>query len=415
MTVRTLTWLLVLTLTATLTVAQEADQPAAPAEKPQDNKQVEAPEAKPAPAADIQDLKATVTGVRGIVQARGGEDQPWNFVKPGQVFDMGTEIRTGPRSAVQLAIPPDQTLTLDRLGTITLLQAVAERGKIITDVGMRYGRTKLQVETGGVEHESTIHSPAATLAVRGSEVTVQHDGMTSFAYGEGHLEYINRYQRQAMAFGGDGVKSRVTPERMSPPVNARASATVDGKGDFAGRTLAESLRVEEMAGVGGEDLRDLMFRRQGLAGFSSSSFSAAPENTLIFDLFFFGGLDGITSVDLIVTDPNGQTLSPAMLATSDGRGFHSGDSIQAGGMGQETVTYGGTFNNVALPFLNGTYNITAQLDPVTPGGLTVFYVVQPIQTVDGGPALPTPLDTPVNGFLDNAFAPSESTTYTAPK
>ncbi|MBI1370192.1 MAG: hypothetical protein GC162_16260 [Planctomycetes bacterium] len=398
-----------------------ADANAKPAEKPAENGEKPAEGAKPGepaagglPDAAVQELKATVTAVKGFVQVREGADNPWAFVKEGQVFGVGAEFRTGPRSAVVLAIPPDQTITLDRLGTITLLQAIKSNGKILTDLGLRYGRTQLRLETGGVEHESVIHSPAASLAIRGSDVVYQHDGFTSFAYGEGHLEYINRLQRQAVAFGGNGVNGRVSPGRPNPAFAARADASVDAKSAFAGRTLAEALRTEQLPDVGGDDLRDLLHTGQGLSTFASGAFSEAPENILIFDLFFFSGFDG-TNVDLSVTDPTGKTLSPTMLTTADGRGFHSGDGVEMSGQGQETVTYGGTFNNVALPFLPGVYTITVSLDPSVAPGITTFYVLQPIQAVNGGPALPTDVDVPLSGVLDNAFQSSETTTYTAPK
>ena len=35
-------------------------------------------------------------------------------------------------------IPPDQTITLDRLGTIKVVQAVNDSGKLKTKIGMKY-------------------------------------------------------------------------------------------------------------------------------------------------------------------------------------------------------------------------------------------------------------------------------------
>src|SRR5262245_52114151 len=78
----------------------------------------------PARASEGQTLRATITGVEGIVQVREDEDRPWVAARKGMVVGEGAEFRTGPRSAVQFSIPPDQTITLDRLGIVKLVQAV---------------------------------------------------------------------------------------------------------------------------------------------------------------------------------------------------------------------------------------------------------------------------------------------------
>src|SRR5690606_18783950 len=73
------------------------------------------------PAAQNEPLQATIRTVKGIVQYRTGDDQPWQKVEEGLALDIGVEFRTGPRSAVTFHLPPDQLITLDRLGTLKLL------------------------------------------------------------------------------------------------------------------------------------------------------------------------------------------------------------------------------------------------------------------------------------------------------
>src|SRR6185437_13162042 len=77
-----------------------------------------APVAPPAPVTQPADgpLTATITGVEGLAQVREGEDQKWQPAKVGMVVGQGATFRTGPRSAIQFQIPPDQIVTLDRLG-----------------------------------------------------------------------------------------------------------------------------------------------------------------------------------------------------------------------------------------------------------------------------------------------------------
>src|SRR5437870_4287929 len=67
--------------------------------------------------ASTDHLKATVTGVEGLVQVRAADDQPWQKASVGMEVGENAEFRTGPKSAVRFVIPPDQTITLDRLGT----------------------------------------------------------------------------------------------------------------------------------------------------------------------------------------------------------------------------------------------------------------------------------------------------------
>jgi len=132
-----------------------------------------APAPAPAPAPDgIAALKVTIEAVTGNVQVRGNEDQPWQAAKVGMVVDQGAEFRTGPRSSVRCSIPPDQSFTLDRLGTMKVLQALRDGNKLKTDMVMKYGRTKYSVEAAGLEHEGTIASPSGTLAVRGTVVAL---------------------------------------------------------------------------------------------------------------------------------------------------------------------------------------------------------------------------------------------------
>src|SRR5204863_7699799 len=65
-----------------------------------------------------------------------------------------------------------QTVQLDRLGTVKVLESISDGGKLRTNLGMKYGRTRYDIEAAGREHDSTITSPSSTLAVRGTKVSV---------------------------------------------------------------------------------------------------------------------------------------------------------------------------------------------------------------------------------------------------
>ena len=171
-----------------------------------------------APAATSQttqeELKATITGVQGLVQVRDAEGKPWRKAEVGMVVLQDAEFRTGPKSAVQFTLPPDQTVTLDRLGTVKLLQAIKTNGKIITNLGMKYGRTRYDIEAAGQEHESTISSPSSTLAVRGTKVSlydqppfkpeaVSLTGRASFRDGKKQLAFGGKGQGKTKLAAGD--------------------------------------------------------------------------------------------------------------------------------------------------------------------------------------------------------------------
>src|SRR5258706_7166602 len=79
----------------------------------------------------------------------------------------GAEFRTGPRSAVRVLIPPDQTITFDGLGVVKLMQTIQQGNVVKTKVGMPYGRTRYDIEQAGIEHQSQLVSPSSTLAIRG--------------------------------------------------------------------------------------------------------------------------------------------------------------------------------------------------------------------------------------------------------
>src|SRR5690606_23229401 len=117
-------------------------------------------------------LEATITGVEGTVQVRDDANSPWRPAAPGMVLGEGAEFRTGLKSAVRFVIPPSQTITLDRLGTCKLLEAVKRGAVVKTDLGMQYGRVRYDIEAVGISHAAKVHSPGATMAVRGTRFSL---------------------------------------------------------------------------------------------------------------------------------------------------------------------------------------------------------------------------------------------------
>ena len=307
--------------------------------------------------ADATPLVATITSVKGAVEVRAAEGQPWQKAAVGMKIDQGAEIRTGLRSAVQFVVGKDQTITLDRLGTVTVLQAFESRGKAKTDLGLKYGRARYDIKKTDLEHESTIRSPGSTLAIRGTDVIYEDQApwVPRAISRKGRAEFRN-YRRQFVAFGGNK-RAAVSAESDSPADEAIAATRADPRGVFAGRTASEEELVITLQSIGGFDAKDARALAAGFQGFGGT-IAAVPDvpGPLDFQLAWqsVSQTPGPTNINLSVTDPSGATataLNPT-IGTGSSTGMHMGDDMGASGVGAENVAWG-------LFFPAGTYTVTA--------------------------------------------------------
>jgi len=249
-----------------LASAQEA-KPDPPANEPA-AKQPEAPPAQPPvkpedpaqpgakAAADVL-LKGVIRDAKGLVQVRKAADQPWEWAKKGMALEEGYQLRTGARSRVAIFFPPDENFQLDRLGIVTILRAKKSGVKVSIDLGMKYGRTRARIEAGGLEHETKIHAPSGTLAIRGSDGEILDDALGSYMSGMGKFDRLDRQGQTTSNFGRSGVVAKVTPDRPSAASVEQGTATTDPKGKFAARVLTEQRRAEQEPGTSGEDYREI--------------------------------------------------------------------------------------------------------------------------------------------------------------
>ena len=110
-----------------------------------------------------------VTAVQGLAQVRSAPDQPWRKCEVGMDIPADGELRTGPRAKVELRLPQGGTVTLDRLGTFKLADALdggarQPRSELI----LKYGQTRYEVEGAELlEQQTIIRSPSSGLNVRG--------------------------------------------------------------------------------------------------------------------------------------------------------------------------------------------------------------------------------------------------------
>lgn len=208
---------------------------------------VAAPATQPGSDQPARKLRVFVTAVQGEqAEFRRGPDDPWEKARVGLVLDENAEFRTGDKSSIRFNIPPGQTFTLDRLGTVRVVEAVQSGNRVRTQVAMEQGRVRLDVnETApgsraqiervdadaariaesGVVHDTTIRSPNSALAVRGTKVSLfdQPPYAPRAVSLTGRAEYLNT-RRQAVAFGASGRRSEVEGAQSSAAENARLAA-----------------------------------------------------------------------------------------------------------------------------------------------------------------------------------------------
>jgi hypothetical protein len=195
-------------------------------------------------------MAITVTGVVGNVQVREGSDKPWQKAVVGMAVTEGAEFRTGPRSAVRVLIPPDQTISLDRLGVVKLMQAMKDGNVVKTKVGMPYGRTRYDIEEAGIEHQSELVSPSSTLAIRGTKVSIydQPPFAPSAVSLTGRALYTSA--KRQIAFGGKGQgKTNVDSQNDSPGQVSLLQTFVDPNSHF-GRPDADQKLINQLQAKG---------------------------------------------------------------------------------------------------------------------------------------------------------------------
>lgn len=305
-------------------------------------------------------LKATVSGIEGNVQVRKAGEQTWQRAIVGMVVDEGAEFRTGLKSAVRLTIPPDQTVTLDRLGTVQILKANFENGKIFTDLGMKYGRTRYNIESVEHEHEGQVRSPSSVLAIRGTDVALydqppfvpQATSLTGRA--------MFKDAKKQVSVGGNG-KAKVDQDTDTPANYALAQTVNDPRGDFVGRTPNEQVAQQLQLSYAGLDYSNLgvlaLLDSTRANQFSGSVIGALPIGS---QLSFFLSWTGSprSNLDLTVTSPLGEivSLQNPIVASS---GQHLADGIADDqGFGFEQVIW-------QINHPSGTYNFRVEIRPGT--------------------------------------------------
>ena len=131
--------------------------------------------------------RGIVTGVDGDgAQVRLPGKENWEKAVVGMLLYENTLIRTGPRDAVTFSVGSDRGFCVDRMTTAKIAEIRGDGKQLVTVVDLEQGRVRHDLEplpavpsstTGpvvgsGIRIRSTIHSPNATLMVRGTQVSL---------------------------------------------------------------------------------------------------------------------------------------------------------------------------------------------------------------------------------------------------
>jgi len=325
-------------------------------------------------------LNATIMSAKGVVQVRQAEDQPWQPATVGMKMGQGAEVRTGLRSAVQFVIEPDQVITLDRLGTLKVLQAYLEPGKVTTDLGVKYGRTRYDIQSIDLQHQSTIRSPGSTLAIRGTDVTYEDQApwVPTAVSRTGRAQFRN-FKREAIAFGGTK-PAAVAADKTSAAQNAQVNTRLDPRGAFSGRTGAENDLLLDLPVTSGTDAQGLEAVRAlaRISGFKGTFVGVPPVPGPLFfqlDWFSVGNPPRPTDVDLLVADPKGRiasALNPT-IGTGSSQGVHQGNDLGKSGSGAESVVWGLFFpaGKYKVEVINRSGDAAVVFVSVTQGNATI--------------------------------------------
>jgi hypothetical protein len=329
-------------------------------------------------------LQVQITDVQGQVQYRDTDSQPWQFATKGMILGENAELRTGPRSAVRFVIPPDQIITVDRLGVVKILEAIQQGNKVTTRLGMKYGRTRYDIETAGLEHDATISSPSATLALRGTDMvmTDQRPFPAQVVRLTGQAQF--RDFKKSVTFGAKGKGHTVVNSQKNSAAEVSLAQSVIDPTIALARSQAEATLVASLLNNGATVEYDYQRGIKVVRGGQPPTMDAELVPVLPGRLNFVMRWTGNTDLNLAVRSPEAglNGLYP----------FASMDTLASGGH-MDFNHVGGAHGGIEIaswpggPVPAGTYVVGAVYvsGAITPATMDVFLDGKrlPIRTAEG--------------------------------
>jgi hypothetical protein len=133
---------------------------------------------------------------------------------------------------------------------VKLLEAINDNGKLKTSLGMKYGRTRFDIEAEDRPHEASISSPSSVLAVRGT-IFSSFDQRPFPAEGislSGRVDFSDHKKRIQFGNKGQG-KTKVNVNQDSTASLALTDSTLDPSLSLA-RSGAEAPLIERIISNG---------------------------------------------------------------------------------------------------------------------------------------------------------------------
>lgn len=332
-----------------------------------------------------QAMEVRIVNVQGMVRVRSGPDQPWQPAAVDMVVGENAEFRTGPRSSVTCVIPPDQTFTLDRLGTLSVVEAIRDGKTVKTDLAMKYGRVHYDIEAPGVEHRAVIRSPSSTLAVRGTDVVLYDQPPFAPDAQSFHGRAEFGYAKQRVAVGGK-TYAKVVAGASGAAETALNASVVDPTLAMARSQTDQQLIADQIsrgAVVSFDHVANITVVSGGAGPLPDSQFALNPPGALDFYLRWTGNAD----LNLTVTQQKGnataillsanfqptEILYPGYSLDSTPSGGHIAFDHRGGPNGGEEIgywkdvvpgLYGISARNISGDTANFKFNVTDNGKPI---------------------------------------------------
>jgi len=373
-------------------------------------------------SADSAPIQAEIISVDGIAQYRPNADAKWQILSAGMVLDEAAEIRTGPRSIVRFVIPPDQTFTVDRNSLVKILESYKSGNKVTTRLGMTHGRTRYDIEAAGLEHDGTITSPSATLAMRGTDMVVTDERPFAAQVVQVHGLAEFRDMRRTQKIGARGKFGRSVIRTDKPnAANVSLTQSVIDPSIALARTQAEANLVAALLTNGATEEYDYEKGIKVIKGGQPPTMDSTLIPLLPGRLNFVMRWTGNADINLTMSspEPNGHTLYPFAGLNTLPSGGHIDFDHRGGPHGGIEIA---SWPAGAVPA--GVYGVGALFISGTPTPATLDVFLDgnrvPIQTSDGmvttanfdvGPIPPEIASGILAGFVrlsdDQAAAPSQ--------
>ncbi len=324
-------------------------------------------------------LAATVRYVKGDVRVRASANSPWQQAVVGMVVPEGGEIQTGPKSQIDLSMPPAQLLSLDRMSTVKLVELNQNGNKIKSNIGMQYGRTQLNIEKAGMVHEAKISTPSTTLALRGTDVVVYDQAPfapTAISYtGRANAQFRGR--SFDIPFGSNRF-TEITDGNDNPAEQSQFNTGVNLRPD-SGTTLTEQQMVSrypQFNGTGGGIISGVTAVNKSTSSPASRTFdNSSNAGGLTFSLPNPNVVNGQLSMSLV--SPTGSNVSFLVVSPFNefiNQQFGSGRLPAA--LTQTTSTEGNTQTVTwSTRYAEGNYILRAQGSGIS-GSVPVKFNVQ---------------------------------------